>query len=128
MFRILAFVLIFTSTVCTFSQILDYQDISKSSVPSSNSKMIFDDNYNLHFTWLDSTNQIFYKYKEGNTWSDRMLVYETDSTEITELAILSYIDSIRIFWIEKGNSFKISSTTGLKCDSQIWEIVAIISN
>ncbi len=71
--------------------------------------MIFDDNYNLHFTWLDSTNQIFYRYREGNTWSDRILVYETDSTEITELAISSYNDLIRIFWIEKGSEYKINS-------------------
>ncbi|NOX65036.1 MAG: T9SS type A sorting domain-containing protein [Chlorobi bacterium] len=129
MFRVLTLILFLVSSVCTFSQILDYQNISESSIPSSNSKMIFDNNYNLHFTWLDSTNQIFYRYREENTWSERILVYETDSTEITELAISSYNDSVRIFLIEKGNSFKIKSISlPSKIVTQLYESNFAIQN
>ena len=129
MFRILAFVLIFASTVCTFSQILDYQDISKSSVPSSNSKMIFDDNYNLHVTWIDSINQIFYRFREGEIWSEKILLYESDSTNILELSISSYHDTLSVFWVEKGNRYKIKSVRlPDKTVTQLYESELILQN
>ena len=109
MFRVLTLILLFVSFVPTFSQILSYQNVSESSLTSLNSKIIFDDNYNLHVAWIDSTNQIFYRFREGEIWNEKILIYETDSTDILELSISSFHDTLSIFWIEKENGYKIKS-------------------
>jgi len=71
--------------------------------------MIFDNNYDLHITWIDSKNQIFYRFRKGEIWSEKILVYETDSTDILELSISSFHDTLSIFWIEKETGYKIKS-------------------
>ncbi len=112
MLRVIVIILFFFSSINTVAQILSYENVSETPIPSSSSKIIFDKNGNLHVTWLDSTNQIYYRFrKEDRTWHDKVLLYETNTAKIQNLAISTYNDSAKIFWIEKSDNFKIKSIT-----------------
>lgn len=108
MFRATVIIFLFISSINIVVQILSYENISETSSPSSSSQVIFDKTGNLHVTWLDSTNQIYYRFREDDhTWHDKVLLYKTDSAKIMNLAITTHNDSVKIFWIEKEDNYKI---------------------
>ena len=63
----------------SYAQYYEYLNISDSDMDSKEAVVNFDSSDNFQIFWIEDRKEIYYRYSEGNIWSDKIPVYQSSS-------------------------------------------------